>query len=180
MLNVTSMVELQTCNVAVNYVELEIENAIRLYYQVFIALSGIVANVLALVVTLSKRMRQHSTCLYMSAISGSDALITGDQPLCGGWSRYVNTTSVWSCKLILFSFYYAIHLLRSRFWSPWRPSASSPFASRSGRTCTSRAASLSQMIVGVAMAILALDVHNLFTRTMLVNATTGRKMCLLQ
>ncbi|KAI0217434.1 hypothetical protein LSAT2_030761, partial [Lamellibrachia satsuma] len=35
-----------------------------------------------------------------------------------------------------------------------------------------------QVIVGVAMAIPALDVHNLFTRTMIVNATTGRKMCL--
>ncbi|KAI0220141.1 hypothetical protein LSAT2_028332 [Lamellibrachia satsuma] len=176
MLNNTNVTSLQPRNAAVNYVELDIHHAIRLYYQVFVALSGIVANVLALVVTLSKRMRKHSTCFYMSAISGSDALTLVIAFL--WWlGRYVNTTSVWSCKLILFSFYYAIHLsvtllvamsaerfvaIRFPFWA---------------HVHLTRRKSV-QVIVGVAMAILALDVHNLFTRTMLVNATTGRKMCL--
>ena len=174
MLNVTSMVELQTCNVAVNYVELEIENAIRLYYQVFIALFGIVANVLALVVTLSKRMRKHSTCLYMSAISGSDAISLAISFV--WWlERYVNTRSVWSCKLILFCFFYATHFsdtvvvamtaerfvaIRFPFWA---------------HVHLTRRKSV-YVIIGVAMAVLALDAHNLITRTMLVNAN-GCHVC---
>ena len=121
-------------------------------------------------------MRQHSTCLYMSATSGSDALTL---VIAFVWwlGRYINTTSVWSRKLILFSLYYAIHLsitllvamsaerfvaIRFPFWE---------------HVHLTRRKSV-QVIVGFAMAILALDVHNLFTRTMLVNATTGRKMCL--
>ncbi|KAI0227368.1 hypothetical protein LSAT2_022197 [Lamellibrachia satsuma] len=174
--NVTSVVELHHWNVAVNYVELDIDNALRLYYQVFIALFGIVANVFALVVTLSKRMRKHSTCLYMSAISGSDALTL---VIAFVWwlGRYVNTTSAWSCKLILFCFYYAIHfsvLLLVAMTAERFVAIRFPFWAHVHLT---RRKSV-YVIIGVAMAILALDVHNLFTRTMLVDVTTGRKMCL--
>ncbi|MEG7522288.1 MAG: G-protein coupled receptor, partial [Chromatiales bacterium] len=160
----------------VNYIELDIHHAIRLYYQAFISVTGIVANILALIVTLSKRMRKHSTCLYMSAIGGSDALTL---VISFVWwvSRYVNTTSVWSCKLILFSFYYAIHFsvtllvamtaeryvaIRFPFWA---------------HVHLTRRKSV-YIIIGVAMAILALDVPNLFTRTMITNEVTGSTRCL--
>ena len=159
-----------------NYIELDIHHAIRLYYQSFISLTGFVANILALIVTLSRRMRKHSTCLYMSAIGGSDALTL---VIAFVWwvSRYVNTTSVWSCKLIIFTFYYAIHFsvtllvamtaeryvaIRFPFWS---------------HVHLTRRKSV-YVIVGVAMAILALDVPNLFTRTMITNEVTGSTRCL--
>ncbi|KAK2190139.1 hypothetical protein NP493_86g03010 [Ridgeia piscesae] len=160
----------------VNYIELDIHHAIRLYYQAFIALFGIVANVTSLIVTLSKRMRKHSTCLYMSAISGSDA-VTLVIAFVWWLGRFVDTTSVWSCKLILFLFYYAIHFsvtllvamtaeryvaIRFPFWA---------------HVHLTRRKSV-YVIAGIATAILALDAHNLFTRTMLVDAATGRKMCL--
>ena len=103
---VASIEELHPWNVAVNYIELDIHTAIRLYYHVLFALSDIVAKVLALIVTFSKCMRKHTTCLYMSAISGSD-VVTMVIAFMWWLGRYVNTTSVWSCKLILFCFYYA-------------------------------------------------------------------------
>ena len=174
--NGTTSLEPYLSNNTANYVELDINKGIRLYYQVFITLSGIIANLLALVVTLNKRMRKHNTCLYMSAISGSDA-VTLTISFVWWLGRYVDTTSVWSCRLVLFSFYYAIHFsvtllvamtverfvaIRCPFWAHVHLTR--------GRSA--------RVIAGVAVAILGLDAHNLFTTTMLVDPTTGATSCL--
>ncbi len=148
------------------FVQYLIASILKSYVRPSILVFGILGNVLSIIVLLQRNMRSITTFRYMTFLALSDcvALVVMLQ----SWTGYhiqVNNDAV--CKIFTFLFYFSIHFsvtiltvmtierfiivsfpLKSRIWISLK------------RT--------NNVIGFVSLFILALDGHNLFTRTALV------------
>ena len=157
------------------YIENEITDFIRKYYQLAISVFGILGNFLALAVLAQRKMRVKTTYMYMLALSVTDVAVLTISIL--WWTgRYVNINSVWFCKLHLFLFYLAIHtsvwLLVSMTIERY---LAVTFPLKAKAWITRRRAVLTMSTVFILT--LTLNLHNLWTRTM-ITFPSGKTLCL--
>ncbi|KAK6166272.1 hypothetical protein SNE40_023008 [Patella caerulea] len=148
------------------YWEQHIADAINLYYIPVCASIGILGNSLAFLVLIRSTLRKSTTCLYMAVIAFLDTCIL-ILNICFFVRKFPEHEifNAWSCGFIMFLFYFVIHwdvlLVLAMTFERYLVVT---FPLRASRLVTTKKTAMT--IVGLGFFSLSINLHNIFTRSM--------------
>ena len=156
----------------------KIGKGIEVYGNPVVAFIGILTNIVSLSVLLRPRLRKHTSCTFMAAISVLDILILGYSLFFWLLGQLeVISFANWSCKLIYFLFYFTIHynvaLLVSMTAQKY---LAVRFPLKMAAWSTTRRTVIVIITLGLAYAVL--HMQNFWTRKMMYDAEQNDWFCI--